>query len=596
MASPINIGVDFGSLGWRAAYVTGQQTVVVPSDEQDQLLERRLWQEPSQSPIGISFPSFKSKLSTGARLVMNGDARSAEELATQDLIALSQRITGETSQTIGQAVISVPANYSASRRAALREAALKAGFAEVQLLNDSMAAVINFASQNEQSATLLVYGMGYAGFEIGLVRSAHGRYRTLGYESGQAPAGAGWDELFLTAWWSYFARQNLTLVPAPNEWTSTQWLQVRLTAQQVKEALSLNDQANFPMLARKANSTEPFLGQVSRTDWETTIAPSINATLGLAERLLAESNLTVSDVDAILLTGGSTRVPLVSRLINKRFGKKPIALEVDAIAKGAAVYASRLETAPAPAGVLGDAIESSADTVDISKAELPISTSITTERASRQSSNKSWLRAVPMREQMAQSDSAHKNVEAARDLLLAYIHHLIRQGQARQAKLFIQKFGQDAHALFENVSSITRPATHEDINPLKQQKAERAISQAYQSLNEHKEEEAVVNSHVAWQTMPDSPDIFDQMIDIHCRAAMAKIEIESYTQSCKWLECALSHDQSNSRTRAALADRHYLHAKQMADRGKRKEAQLAIEHCLHWNPEHGKGVELRAKL
>jgi len=200
-----------------------------------------------------------------------------------------------------------------------------------------------------------------------------------------------------------------------------------------------------------------------------------------------------------------------------------------------------------------------------------------------------------MHEPPAQSDSVLKNVRAARDVLLAYVSYLIRQGSAKQAKLFIQEFGQDAHALFDTVATHTQPVNHED-KTLKQQRAERAISQSYQLLKEHKEEEAVRNSHLAWQTMPDSPDIFDQMIDIHCRAAMAKIEIESYSQSCKWLECAHSHDQSNSRTREALAERHYLHAKQLAERGKRKEAQLAIEHCLHWNPEHEKGVELRVKL
>src|SRR5689334_14447321 len=223
MVSPINIGVDFGSLGWRAAYVAASQTVMVPWEEKDPLLERRLWQQPSQSQIGTSFPSFKSKLGTGERLVLNGNARSADELTTEDLTALSQHIAVQTSQPIGQAVISVPANYSASRRAALREAALAAGFAEVHLLNDSMAAVIHFSSRNDEAATLLVYGMGYAGFEIGLVRSAHGRYRTLGYESGQTPGGAVWDELFLAAWWSYFVRQNLVLVPAPHEWNLAQW-------------------------------------------------------------------------------------------------------------------------------------------------------------------------------------------------------------------------------------------------------------------------------------------------------------------------------------------------------------------------------------
>lgn len=593
MAYPINVGVDFGSLGWRASCMAGKQAVIVLTKEMRP--EKWLICEPSHSNgIGMAFPSIKSKIGTGAKISANGETCLPDDLVIEEFCALRTKIEALSSQTVGQVVISVPAVYSASRRAALRDAALKAGFKDAHLLNDSMSAVISYTEQSKQSATLLVYGMGYAGFEIGLVRAVRGRYRALGYEAGDAPSGATWDELILREWFTWlfncFSEENSVLDPHPNKWGTGLWMKVRLAAQQVKEALSTTDEAPFRIRVPIRGSTQPLLGGVHRSGLEEAIAPSVNATLDLAEKMLEEATLSSKDLDAVLLVGGSTRIPLIPDIMEKRLGRKPVMLDVDALAKGAALYAMRLETMPLPTALLGEEVKGSAEAVEIPATESAIVATVTTlETEPVQPQGEIVLAAVPSPQRRLPPTTPQQGAEVTgSEAALQHAQWLIEQGEHSQAESFLQGLIKDAQTLLETIRSLSTPTTSPN--------AERAISRAYRLLKQGKYEEAVPQAHLAWQLAPDSPDIFDKMIDIHCQAAMAKTNIEDYALSRRWLECALSHDQSNTKVRQTLADRHYIHAKQLAERGRRREALAAIELCLQCNPEHEKGNELNAAL
>jgi hypothetical protein len=115
-------------------------------------------------------------------------------------------------------------------------------------------------------------------------------------------------------------------------------------------------------------------------------------------------------------------------------------------------------------------------------------------------------------------------------------------------------------------------------------------------LAEGQHEAAVRESRRAWQESPNSPDIFEEMIDIHCGAAMANDAPEGYADAMNWLRLAYGYDESNAKVRALLAERSYMHARQLAEGGRRREALQAVELCLVWDPEHKKGRELRQAL
>jgi tetratricopeptide (TPR) repeat protein len=587
----MDVGVDFGSLGWRAAYVSGDQVIMVPvGDEESQTGMRLLCRPLSKDVLGRMFPSLKSEIGTGGKIAVNGQSRTPDELVAAELSALKARVEAFSSQRISRVVISVPARYSASHRVALRDAALQAGFADALLLNDSMAAVIGHTRESNKSANLLVYGVGYSGFEIGLVRAARGHYRALGYETGEAPCGASLDELILQAWFVALSESNVVLEPHPQQWTATEWISVRLAAQQVKEALSTDAKARFPIGIQVPGSPQRLSFSFLRSQFEAAIEPVFSSTLELAKRMLEEAELPLSNIDGVLLIGGTARIPLIAPLIENRLGKKPLVLEPTILAKGAALHAMGLETKFLPASSLGENVEGVAGTSEIPATDSAIIASIVSEEAQPplQESGAGFRAVRSLARPVSSPAASEEHLVTGRENTLQRARDLIDQGKLSDAESFLQELIREAQKLLETIRN-NPPTTFP-------QNAELALARAYRLLKENKHEEAVRQSHLAWQLAPNSPKIFDEMIDIHCQSAIARSGAEDYALACRWLACAHSHDQSNTKVRQSLAERHYVQAKQLAERGRRNEALAAIKQCLNWDPEHEKGAKLSATL
>lgn len=583
MASPINIGVDFGSTGLRVAYVSeGGQVVVLP----DAVVEPWSWLLYESHPtrgVGMLFPSLKHKLGTEEILSVRGERKRPAEVVVEAFRALKQAVEGQISKLVTQMVVSVPARYSTSQRAALRDAALQAGFADAHLVNDTVAAVIAYTAQGDDRATVLVYSMGYAGFEIGLVRAVRGHYRALGYEGGSIPSGGLIDLLILQGWFNFLAEHKLAL--DTRRWDAAMGLQVRAAAQMVKEKLSTDDQAIFPVSVQTPDGAEAPQVRFTRSEVEKVTTPSFRDTLELAQRLLEQTNMTSADVDTILLVGGSTRIPVLSSLVEQTLGKKPVLAEAEILAQGAALYAARLEAMPLPTGLEAEKGEEVAEGLDIPVVEA-------TMRAAIVASESTSVR-PPASEHLVLVAAAPQQQVPVPDqtAFLQYAHQLIEGGQEEQARVFLQELIHEAQAILDRIP-VRAPRPKSPVHP----RSRRILAMAQKMIKEGQYEEAVRQSHLAWHESKDSPDIFEQMIDIHCQAAMANPTIESYSDAQRWLMCAYGHDESNVRARQLLAERHYIQAKQLTDRGRRKDALQAIEQCLSWEPEHAQGRELQQIL
>ena len=284
MAGSIDIGVDFGSTGLRVAYAAQSGEIVVLADAVGARWPWLLCERSPTNRLEMAFPSLKSKLGTAVTLTVDGGQRRLTELVTEAFCAIKRTVEAQASNPVGRAVISVPARYSASQRAALREAVLQAGFADVHLINDSVAAVIAHTAQSEGGTTALVYSMGYAGFEIGLVRAMRGHYRALGYEGGTAPSGQALDELLLRALLGLLAQNNLFLDTA--RWDASVWMQVRAAAQQAKEGLSVNTEVPFPIPVLIPDGKRVVEARFTRAGFEEVVISSFRATLDLALELI----------------------------------------------------------------------------------------------------------------------------------------------------------------------------------------------------------------------------------------------------------------------------------------------------------------------
>ncbi|HSS52634.1 MAG TPA: Hsp70 family protein [Thermoanaerobaculia bacterium] len=576
MRQAMSIGVDFGSTGLRVAYVgEGGRPVVLP-DRPGSPWPCILCEPRSGGRLGISFPSLKSRLGT------NG---TPADLVTQAFRGVKRSVEEHASHPVSEVVVTVPALYSAAQRTGLREAVLAAGFADVHLLNDSVAAVIAHTAQGEGPATVLVYAMGYAGFEAGLIRAAaHGRYRALGYEGGGTPAGRAFDELLLEALLGYLEEQRLR--PGTDGWDAARWLQVRVAAERMKEGLSAGERALFP-LSLETSAGQP-LGCLSldRSGFEAAIRPAVDRTFDQIASLLDQAGMPSSQVDDLLLVGGSTRIPILPSLVAGALGRQPVVLDGQALARGAALFAAQLGSRPLPAGVEPEGLGPGGGDGAISADQSAL-------RAALSVAAGPLPQALGERLVLAAGEPSAGSALAGGAALLRPVVRLLDQGRSAEARALLEEVLREAHVLLAK----TEPPAPEVPPPSSGAiLARRALLRAQQFLNKGQHEKALQESHVAWQQDRENPDTFEKMIDIHCQAAMTSGDADSYADAQRWLLCAHTHDAGNMRVRHLMAELHYQQARRLAEQGQRQQALETLESCIAWNPEHDGARELHASL
>lgn len=580
---PLHIGIDLGSMGLRVAYAAeGSEAVSLehgPAEDAGWLLCER---SPA-SYLGVSFPSLKSRLGASAQLWYEDGQPAPSQTLTEALAQAKRNVEELAGRSVAQAVICVPALYPTSQREALHDAALAAGFAATHLINDSVGAVIAYTAGHSSPATVLVFGAGYHGFELGLARVVKSHVRVLAYQGGSM-AGADIDQIVLAGLLHALAADGWGL--RESRWGAEQWMSVRAAAQAVKEQLGTTKLAAFPLdiisLSGKAL-------QVSfrRQDFEKVVREAFRPAVRLVEDLLQKAGMTRTELDAVVLTGGTTRIPALQSLLAEAVGCAPVVAPPTSLAVGAALYAAGLGSEPGP--VLFEAER----VVDTREAKAPLSDSVALRATVAFTERPPASPAFPAPATLTADQVASMPELLAPGSLKRHIGQLVKAGEVERARTELGELIREAQAVLDGLSD-SREAALGPTAPA--YRSQLALSKARSYLEQRQFALAVSESHYAWKLGPDDPDVLDKMIDIHCQAAEANDAPEQYEAAVACLMCAFGHDESNARTRSLLAERHYRQAQELHRRGQTKEALHVIDDCLRWSPDHPGAIEFQRSL
>ncbi|MGH3941981.1 MAG: Hsp70 family protein [Pseudonocardiaceae bacterium] len=566
----VSLGLDFGSTGLRAAFSRpGEPTrfVILPDLGRPWLLC-----EPIVSGVcPVSFPSIKSRLGFSASIASDDRFVDPFDVVTRALGVARRQVESATSAKVGQTVISVPARFTSAQRSALRDAAHAAGLAEVRLINDSAAAVIAYTG-GERGGTFLVYGMGYSGVELGLVRALRGHYRVLGNEGAAAPGGSTFDEKVLSGLIQTLRQHRL--LPDMSHWEEKHWLQLRDDAQRIKEELATSGSSGFRRVAFNVHGNQRF-ASIECATFEALVRHAVARTLDRAHALFAESGLTSADVDTVLLVGGGTQPELIGKLV-AGLGGQVVPASPECIARGAALHAERLSSMPlsGPESEIAEPV----DAVEDQAVDAPLLTATVLAAADAPAASAGWLGGSPAGDETV-PDTASGGIEEAR--------RLVGRGQRDEAMALLRKIIDEAQVLLNEIAVFPSPST---------QPTSSSLHRARTLVRRRRYDEAVSASHLAWQQEPTRPEVFEAMIDIHCKAAMAATDVEHFGDAERWLRCAYGHDPSDTRVRGLLAERTYLHARELDRLGRPGEAIQALEQGLVWDPDHRATQELLHRL
>ncbi|MFI7319980.1 Hsp70 family protein [Streptomyces venezuelae] len=595
---PVSLGIDFGATGIRALYA--------PPDGPGRRLDAEwgdgpwlLCEQAETGELPVTFPSLKSRVGSGRPVHLGGKPVDADRVVVRLLRSVRERVEAATRGTVAQTVISVPARFGSAQRAALRDAAREAGLDPTRLVSDSMAAVIGHMTERD-SGTCLVYGMGYEGFEIGLVRSVRGHFRSLGYEGGATSGGRAFDAETLSSAVRLLRRHRGA--GSVHGVDAAVWQGLRARGQEAREALGAPGGPEAAVLDLELGAGPALWVRFARPDLDAYLERHVGRTLDRARALLDQSGMTPADVDTLLLVGGNTRMEQVRSRVSALVGGECVQAPPELLALGALKHAVRLAGGAAssgPAALEEGPLEPAATTQDTLSDAPPLTATLVgaEERGGGAS------RDVPC------------DVEGAR--------RLVREGREAEAAAVLRGVIAEAQELLDGLerresrprSLATSPppdtapaqrlpspppsATGPAPAPALDHTSRRQIARARALLSLGRYDHAVQASHIAWQDAANRPagaDMLDAMIDVHCAAAMADMAPEHFADAEQWLNCAYNHDPTNVRVRGLLAERTFRHAVELDRRGERDEAIEALGKCLTWDPEHAEADALLRRL
>jgi molecular chaperone DnaK len=234
---------------------------------------------------------------------------------------------------IKDVVISVPAHFDESRRKATMDAGAMAGLNVIGIVNEPVAAALHYATTRNISGRVLVYDLGGGTFDVTIIQVRNQQIDIICSQGDHQLGGIDFDrkilEMFEKAYKEQFSQELIC--------SEEDRAKFEDEAEDVKKTLSRRTSAK-KVLYGKAGSLKL---ELSREMFEDAISSLIARTEMLLEVALDEAGLQPSDIDSVLLVGGSTRIPLVQERLTKMFGTPPeVAVNVDeAVALGAAVHA-----------------------------------------------------------------------------------------------------------------------------------------------------------------------------------------------------------------------------------------------------------------
>jgi molecular chaperone HscA len=254
-------------------------------------------------------------------------------VGTEVLKALKARAEAALGGPLVGAVITVPAYFDDAQRQATKDAARAAGLNVLRLLNEPTAAAVAYGLDTASEGVYVVYDLGGGTFDVSILRLARGVFEVLA-TNGDAQLGGDDVDQALVDWFC-------ALDPGFT-WTAADAAALRGAARAAKEALSEAQQVTLRCVRRADGASQS--ATLARDEFDRLVQPMVDRSLGPVKRALRDAGLKASEVDGVVLVGGSTRLLQVRRAVAKLFGREPYTgINPDeAVALGAAIQADQL--------------------------------------------------------------------------------------------------------------------------------------------------------------------------------------------------------------------------------------------------------------
>ena len=350
------VGIDLGTTNSCIAVQEGDQTTIIANSEGMRTTpsvvaftkdgERLVGQLAKRQAIvnaDHTIMSIKREMGTDYRVDIDGKKYSPQEISAMILQKLKRDAEDYLGEPVTQAVITVPAYFTDAQRQATKDAGTIAGLEVLRIINEPTAACLAYGENKKEEHKILVFDLGGGTFDVSILDVGEGVFEVLATAGDNRLGGDDWDNRIVDWMTAEFKRSEG--IDLKNDRMAMQRL--REAAEKAKVELSSMTETTISLPFITANQSGPkhLEMKLTRAKFEEMTADLMDRTITPTKRALEDSGLKSSEVDKILLVGGSTRMPMVQKKIVELLGKEPTkGINPDeCVAAGAAIQGAILK-------------------------------------------------------------------------------------------------------------------------------------------------------------------------------------------------------------------------------------------------------------